>query len=58
MKRVDPQPRRADRAAIEEAIRQELQERDLRIIRALLRKPMSERTHFLRRCLPDGGSCL
>ncbi len=46
------------RAAVEAAIRDELRERDLRIIRALLRKPMSERTHFLRRRLPNGGSCL
>jgi hypothetical protein len=46
------------RAAVEAAIREELHERDLRIIRALLKKPMSERTHFLRKRLPNGGSCL
>lgn len=48
-------PTREDRQA---AITEELRERDRRIIRALLRKPMNERTHFLRKKLPNGGSHL
>jgi hypothetical protein len=47
-----------DRQAVEDAVREELHERDLRMIRALLRKPMAQRTQFLRRRLPNGGSCL
>jgi hypothetical protein len=58
VKRTREPKQPADRALVEEAIRQELRERDLRMIRALLRKPMAERTHFLRQRLPNGGSCL
>ena len=47
-----------ERAAVEAAIREELIERDRRLIRALLRQPMSKRTHFLRQRLPNGGTCL
>jgi hypothetical protein len=49
---------RPGRETVEAAIREELRQRDVCIIRALLRKPMAERTHFLRRRLPNGGSCL
>jgi len=55
---MSERPGRASRKAKETAIAEELRERDLRMIRALLRKPMNKRTNFLRKRLPNGGSCL
>lgn len=50
--------RSADRDAALDALRRE-SERELRdLIERLLAKPMHERTHFLRRRLPGGGSAL
>jgi hypothetical protein len=49
------QPTRAARLA---ALRAETDREVIELIERLLAKPMHERTHFLRRRLPNGGSAL
>ena len=53
------QPHRTQgRRAQLEALRRETDRELEELIRRLLAKPMAERTHFLRRRLPGGGSAL
>lgn len=56
--RRSAEAKRSRRSEQLEALRAESNLELFALIRRLLAKPMNERTHFLRRRLPGGGSAL
>ena len=58
MKKNDAESQAVRMAEKRQALQHDLDLDERRRIRVLLDKPMNRRTNFLRKRLPNGGSCL